>query len=86
LWSCHNRPSRLSKATEKGDLGLIFAEPDAAPLRPKSISSSLSLLFKRLKIQKPKGAALHLFRHSHGSHLLAAGMELPAVSERLGHS
>jgi integrase len=35
---------------------------------------------------KPKGVALHLFRHSHGSHLLAAGMELPAVSERLGHS
>jgi integrase len=65
---------------------LIFAEPDGTPLKPNSISSSVSLLFKRLKIPKPKGVALHLFRHSHGSHLLAAGMELPAVSERLGHS
>ncbi len=46
----------------------------------------MSALFKRLKIPKPKGVALHLLRHSHGSHLLAAGMELPAVSERLGHS
>jgi integrase len=70
----------------KADLDLIFANPDGSPLRPDSISSSVSALFKRLKIPKPKGAALHLLRHSHGSHLLASGMELPAVSERLGHS
>jgi site-specific recombinase XerD len=73
-------------AVYRTDLDLIFAEPDGTPLKPNSISSSVSLLFQRLKIAKPKGAALHLFRHSHGSHLLAAGMELPAVSERLGHS
>jgi integrase len=70
----------------RSDFDLIFAEPDGAPLRPDSISSAVSALFKRLKIPKPKGASLHLLRHSHGSHLLAAGMELPAVSERLGHS
>ncbi len=70
----------------KADLNLIFAEPDGTPLKPNSVSSSVSALFKRLKIPKPKGASLHLLRHSHGSHLLAAGMELPAVSERLGHS
>jgi integrase len=61
----------------KTDLDLIFTEPDGTPLKPNSISSSVSALFKRLKIPKPKGASLHL---------LAAGMELPAVSERLGHS
>ncbi len=70
----------------RSDLDLIFAEPDGSPLKPNSISASVSALFKRLKIPKPKGASLHLLRHSHGSHLLAAGMELPAVSERLGHS
>ena len=70
----------------EGDLDLIFAEPDGTPLKPDSISSSVSALFKRLKIPKPKGASLHLLRHSHGLHLLASGMELPAVSERLGHS
>jgi integrase len=43
-------------------------------------------LFKRLKIPKPKGASLHLFRHSHTSVLLAQGVPLPAVSARLGHS
>jgi integrase len=70
----------------QSDLDLIFAQPDGGPLKPNSMSSSVSALFKRLKIPKPKGASLHLLRHSHGSHLLAAGMELPAVSERLGHS
>jgi len=45
-----------------------------------------SALFKRLKIPKPKGAALHLLRHSHASVLLAQGVPLPAVSARLGHS
>jgi integrase len=70
----------------RSDLDLIFAEPDGNPLKPDSISSAVSALFSRLKIPKPKGASLHLLRHSHGSHLLAAGMELPAVSERLGHS
>jgi integrase len=70
----------------RSNLDLIFAEPDGSPLKPDSISSAVSALFKRLRIPKPKGASLHLLRHSHGSHLLAAGMELPAVSERLGHS
>ena len=68
----------------RSDLDLIFSNPDGTLLRPDSISSSVSALFKKLKL--PKGASLHSLRHSHGSHLLAAGMELPAVSERLGHS
>lgn len=70
----------------RSDLDLIFAEPDGSPLKPDSISASISALFTRLKIPKPKGSSLHLLRHSHGSHLLASGMELTAVSERLGHS
>jgi integrase len=70
----------------KAEPDLVFATPDGSPLRPDSISSSVSALFRRLKIPKPKGASLHLLRHPHGSHLLASGMELPAVSERLGHS
>jgi integrase len=70
----------------RADLDLIFANPHGTPLRPDSISSSVSALFQRLKIPKPKGAALHLLRHSHTSHLLASGVPLPAVSARLGHS
>jgi integrase len=70
----------------RADLDLIFSEPNGNPLKPDSISSSVSALFARLKMPKPKGASLHMLRHSHGSHLLASGMELTAVSERLGHS
>jgi integrase len=70
----------------RADLDLIFANPDGTPLKPDSISASVSALFKRLKIPKPKGAALHLLRHSHGSHLLAQNEALTTVSERLGHS
>ena len=66
------------------DLDLIFANPDGTPLKPDSISASVSLLFRRLKL--PKGASLHSLRHTNASHLLAQGVPLPVVSARLGHS
>lgn len=70
----------------RADLDLVFGNPDGSMLKPDSVSAAVSLLFRRLKIQKPKGSALHLLRHSHTSVLLAAGVPLPAVSARLGHS
>jgi integrase len=70
----------------RADLDLVFANPDGTPLKPDSISASVSALFKRLKIPRPKGAALHLLRHTHTSVLLAEGVPLAAVSARLGHS
>jgi integrase len=71
-------------ADYRADLDLIFANPDGTPLKPDSISASVSLLFRRLKL--PKGASLHTLRHTHTSHLLADGVPLPVVSARLGHS
>jgi len=68
----------------RADLDLIFANPDGSPLKPDSISSAVSLLFRKLKL--PKGASLHSLRHSHCSLLLADGVDLATVSERLGHS
>ena len=67
----------------RADLDLIFANPDGTPLKPDSISASVSLLFRRLKLHK--GTSLHSLRHTHTSHLLASGVPLPAVSARLGH-
>lgn len=66
------------------DLDLIFANPDGTPLRPDSISATVSALYRRLNL--PKGASLHTLRHSHGSHLVASGMDLATVSARLGHA
>ena len=68
----------------RADLDLIFANPDGTPLRPDSVSSTVSQVFRRLGL--PKGASLHSLRHTHGSHLLADGVPLPVVSARLGHS
>jgi integrase len=34
----------------------------------------------------PQGTSLHSLRHTHASELLDAGVPLPVVSSRLGHS
>lgn len=70
----------------RADLDLIFANPDGTPLKPNSISATVSALFKRLKIPKPKGGSLHLLRHTLASQMLDSGVPLPVVSARLGHS
>lgn len=71
-------------ADYQADLDLIFCDPGGAPLKPDSISATASNLCRKLKL--PRGVSLHALRHTHGSQLLSAGMELPAVSARLGHS
>ena len=70
----------------RNDLDLIFSNPDGSPLKPNSISATVSALFKRLKIPKPKGGALHLLRHTLASQMLDSGVPLSVVSQRLGHS
>ena len=68
----------------RADPDLIFANPNGTPLKPDSISSTVSRLCRKLGL--PRGASLHVLRHSHASHLLHEGVELLTVSERLGHS
>jgi integrase len=66
------------------DLNLVFCEEDGSPLRLDRLTLMVTELRKKLKM--PAGVTLHTLRHSHGSQLLKGGMELPAVSKRLGHS
>jgi integrase len=68
----------------RADLDLVFANPDGTMLKPDSVSASVSLLFRKLKL--PKGTSLHSLRHTHASELLDIGVPLPVVSARLGHS
>ena len=68
----------------RSDLDLIFADTDGSPLRPDSISATVTRLFRKLKM--PKGASLHSLRHTHVSELLDDGVPLPVISARLGHS
>jgi integrase len=55
----------------QADLDLVFANPDGSPLKPNSISATVSLLFKRFGIPKPKGESLRLLRHTMASQMLA---------------
>jgi integrase len=68
----------------RSDLDLIFANPDGSPLMPNSVTSTVSRLCRRLALTK--GASLPVLQHSHASLLLANGVYLATVSERLGHS
>ena len=62
----------------------IFCNPDGTPLKPDTVSAAVSLLFRKFGL--PKGVSLHTLRHTHGSHLLAAGVPLTDVSKRMGHA
>jgi len=68
----------------RSDLDLIFANPNGTPLKPDSISATVSLLFRKLNM--PKGASLHSLRHTHVSELVDDGVPLQVISARLGHS
>jgi len=68
----------------RADLDLIFANTDGTPLKPNSVSGTVSRICKQAGL--PKGASLHVLRHSHASQLAERGVDLPTISERLGHS
>ena len=60
------------------NLDLIFAEPNGTPLRPDSISSSVSALFNRLKIPNQRAQPCTSFGIRTGLTCWLSGMELPA--------
>jgi len=67
----------------RADLDLIFCTPEGEHLKPNTVSPAVCLLAARVGL---KGIGLHSLRHTHGSQLLSAGVPLPTVSKRLGHS
>lgn len=85
----HHRSKQAERRSLFGDdykvkLDLVFATPEGDYLKPDSVTAKVSLLTRKLGL--PKGVSLHTLRHTHGSHLLSAGIPLPAVSKRLGHA
>ena len=67
----------------RADLDLVFANPDGTYLRPNKVTQTVIRLAKQAGFSN---ISLHSLRHSHGSQLLAAGVPLPVVSKRLGHT
>lgn len=77
----HHR--KLYGADYRADLNLVFCTPEGDYLKPDSVTAKACLIAKKAGL---KDTSIHTLRHSHGSQLLSAGVPLPTVSKRLGHS
>jgi integrase len=65
------------------DRDLVFAAVDGAPWNPDSIGRAFARAVARTDLPRIR---LHDLRHTHATHLLAAGTNVKVVSERLGHA
>jgi integrase len=65
------------------DRDLVFARPDGEPWNPDSVGRAFARAIKRTTLPRIR---LHDLRHTHATHLLAAGVNMKIVSERLGHA
>lgn len=86
-WSVHRHPRRLFPAIGRGSNQLW---PQRAAVAIDAIhASGINDAFRHAReaagIHK-KGVSLHTLRHSYATHLLEAGVNLPAISRFLGHS
>ncbi len=75
---------RLFGADYRADLNLVFCYPHGDYMKPNLVSSKACFIARRVGL--PKGVSMHTLRHSHASQLLSAGVSLPTVSKRLGHT
>jgi integrase len=64
-------------------LRAFSAAPDGAPWNPDSVGRAFARAVARTELPRVR---LHDLRHTHATHLLAAGTNVKIVSERLGHA
>ena len=87
MWLKAHRRAQLEQRVLVGegfvDRGYVFAQPDGAPWYPDGVSQVFDRLVAKLDIRRIR---FHDLRHTHASHLLAAGVNPKVVSERLGHA
>jgi len=81
---------RATQREELFELGIttptddrVFTNEVGDPMRPHSVGQAFNRLVKSSGLPRIR---LHDLRHTHASHLLAAGVNAKVVSERLGHS
>jgi integrase len=67
----------------RADLDLVFCHPGGNYILPGTITKAVRRIAAKAGFV---GVSIHTLRHSHGSQLLSAGVPLPAVSKRLGHT
>ncbi len=72
----------LKAGIRQGADTLICAGPAGEPLSPRDLTKRFAELVRRLKLK----VRFHDLRHTHVSQLLAAGVNLKVVTERVGHA
>jgi integrase len=82
------RQHRLAQAEELLRLGIrqsaetfVYTRQDGEPMQPRSLSQMWAITETGLP-----SVPFHSLRHSHATHMLAAGVHPKVASERLGHS
>jgi integrase len=68
---------------KSGAEDLVFPRWDGNPWPPDRLSSTWAKTVSTLKLPK---VTFHALRHTHASQLIAAGLDVVAVSRRIGHS
>ncbi|PFK49394.1 site-specific integrase [Bacillus thuringiensis] len=74
---------KLSQGEEYQDNDLVMCTPSGMPINPANIRRSLNALIKKAAVPKIR---FHDLRHTHATLLLAKGVNVKVISERLGHS
>ena len=81
------RDTKEAELSETGQTlrpeSLVFSNPDGTPWNPQSVTS----IFRRIANRAGyKELRFHDLRHTHASLLVAEGVHLKVISERLGHA
>jgi integrase len=63
--------------------GLVFCTEDGAPLHHRRVLEAFRKVCRRAGVPE---VGLHALRHQHASLLIAQGVPLPDVAQRLGHT
>ncbi|PGE14999.1 site-specific integrase [Bacillus toyonensis] len=74
---------KLSQGEEYQDNDLVMCTPSGTPINPANVRRSLNALIKKAAVPKIR---FHDLRHTHATLLLAKGVNVKVISERLGHS
>ena len=82
-WQARQDRGRKAWPGEWPGHGLVFALEDGTPLYPAHVSRWFDRHVKTAGVPRIR---LHDLHHTHASLLLAAGVRVKVVSERLGHA
>jgi integrase len=74
---------RLARGPEYAFRGFVLADETGTPYHPDTMSHAFVRMLAKHRLRRIR---FHDLRHSHASQLLAQGINVKVVSERLGHS